>query len=133
MNGAQLKDWLKARTDVGEGIQVGSINGNAGHCIGVYPKDSPGPARVCIGGAETTLTQTLHATLLIHWGKAEPEAEAKAREVWGLFYGLAGCVMSGARVFCADPGAAPIPLGRDARGVFEFAVQLTLIAEKEKE
>ena len=87
MTCTQLKDWLKSRIDVGGGISLGSIDGNKERCIGVYLKNGSGPARVCIGGPEMTLTETLQADLLIHWGRAEPEAEAKAREVWGLFYG----------------------------------------------
>ena len=131
MTCTQLKDWLKSRIDVGEGISLGSIDGNKEHCIGVYPKNGSGPARVCIGGPEMTLTGELRADLLIHWGRSEPEAEDKAREVWGLFYGLTGCEMAGAWVYYADPGAQPVPLGRDVRGVYEFAVHLKLTTRKE--
>lgn len=131
MTTEQLKNWLKARTDVGEGIQVGSINGNAARCLGVYLRESSGPARVCLGGPEQTRTDRLRATILVHWTKSAVQAEAKAREVWGLFYGLAGVEMAGAWVYSADPGAGPIPLGRDERGVFELAVRVELIYKKE--
>ena len=65
------------------------------------------------------------------WGKAQPEAEAQATALWGLFYGLTGAQMAGADVCLVDPGVGPIPLGRGADGVFEYAINLTMTCKKE--
>lgn len=131
MTTEQLKDWLKSRTDVGQGIQVGSINGNAEKCLGIYLREASGGQRVCLGGAAQTLTGRLRATVLVHWTKSAVQAEAKAREIWALLYGLTDTDMAGALVYYVDPGAAPIPLGRDPRGIFEFAVRVELTYKKE--
>lgn len=129
----QLKNYIKAHTDVGEGIRLGSIDGNAKRFIGVYAGQEAGAARVCLGGAQQTRTARLHAQVLVHWGETQPEAEAKAKEIWGLFYGLGQTDMDGADVRLADPGEGPVYAGRDMRGVMEYVIRLTLIYMKEKE
>lgn len=127
----QLKNWLKAHTDVADGIQLGGINGNKERFIGVYPGKPPAGQRVCLGGPEQTRTGTLYAALLIHWGKSMAAAQAKADEVYRLFYGLGRTEMDGAAVYMADPGGGPVPVGKDDRGVCELIINLKIIYEKE--
>ena len=99
--------------------------------MGVYPAARSGPAHIALGGAAQTSYQVQAFRLLLRWGKAQPEAEAQATALWGLFYGLAGAQMAGADVCLADPGVGPIPLGRGADGVFEYAINLTMTCKKE--
>lgn len=63
----QLKNYIKANTDVGEGIQLGGIDGNTEKCIGVYPGKPPAAQRVCLGGAEQTRAGEFYAAVLVHW------------------------------------------------------------------
>ena len=129
----QLKNYIKAHTDVGEGIRLGSIDGNAERFLGVYPAKETGAMRICLGGPEQTRTGELRATVLIHWTRSQVQAEAKARELYGLFYGLSAADMDGADVRLADPGGGPIAVGVDARGIFEYVINLRLIYMKERE
>ena len=48
MTTEQLKNWLKTKIDVGEGIRIGSIDGNASRFIGVYRKEVSGGARISL-------------------------------------------------------------------------------------
>ena len=129
-NTEQLKNWLKSKIDVGEGIRIGSIDGNAKQFIGVYRKEVAGGARICLGGAAQTLTETFRADILVHWSQSAVQAEQKAYEVWQLFYGLTNTDMDGAAVYCADAGASPIPLGRDEKGIHEFCIRVTLTCKR---
>lgn len=132
MTTEQLKNWIKAQDpDYTGRIQLGGVDGNAERFLGVYPSPNQGPAHIAIGGPSCTSYDTLHARLLLRWGKSQPEAEAKANALWNLFYGLAGTEMDGAAVACADPGAAPVPLGRCPDGMFEYVINLKLICKKE--
>ena len=131
MRTEQVKNWLKGQTDVGQGIYVGTIDGNAEKCLGVYRQKRSGAARICLGGATQTKTDELLVSILVHWGKSAVEAEDKAQEIWQLFYGLTDTGMDGGRVCYADPGACPIPVGKDERGVFEYVIEVRLIYEKE--
>ena len=126
MTTEQLKNWLKTKIDVGEGIRIGSIDGNASRFIGVYRKEVSGGARICLGGTQQTLSRVMRVDILVHWTASAVQAEEKAHEVWQLFYGLTNADMDGATVYCADPGASPIPLGKDENGIHEFSVQVTL-------
>lgn len=93
-------------------------------------KDDAGAAEICLGGADCTHWDVLTARLVLRWGKAQPEAEAAARKLWGLFYGQTGLEMDGAQVFWADPGAGPRPLGKGGDGVFEYEVRVRLFYRK---
>ena len=72
----QLKNYIKANTDVGEGIQLGGIDGNTEKYIGVYPGKPPAAQRVCLGGAEQTRAGEFYATVLVHWGRNMRSAQA---------------------------------------------------------
>lgn len=128
----QIRDWLKGQDpDLKNCIAVGSIDGNKEKFVGVYPlKPSGGSQRVCIGGSEETRYGTASVSILIHWTKNAVLAEAKANSIYGLFYGLAGVLMGTTPVISADPGPAPIPVGKDAHGVFEYVIQLKMIYER---
>lgn len=131
MRTEQVKNWLKTKIDVGQGIYVGTIDGNAERGIGVYLQKHSGPARICLGGPAQTKTGELLVTILVHWGKSSVQAETKASDVWQLFYGLTDVIMDGTRVCYTDPGAGPVPLGRDEKGIFEYVVNVKLIYSKE--
>lgn len=126
-----LRNYLKEQTDVGEGIALGSIDGNKERFLGVYPGKPPDKQRVCLGGPEQTLTEELYATILIHWGNSMAAAMSKAQQVWQLFYAVGSCTMDGATVYAVEPGGGPVPVGRDDRGIFEFVINLKIIFAKE--
>lgn len=131
MTAEKLKNWIKAQdSDFAECIQLGGVDGNAERFLGIYPVQRQGPAPIAIGGPACTTYDTFAARLLLRWGKSQPAAEAKARALWGLFYGLTGVQMDGAGVAYADPSAAPVHLGKDAQGVFEYVINLKLIYKK---
>lgn len=127
----QLKNFIKEHTDVGAGIRLGSIDGNAERFIGVYPAKDAGALRVCLGGKEQTFTGELRAVILIHWTASAAQAEEKAWEIYRLFWSMPPTDMDGADVRMADPGGGPVSAGRDVRGVFEYVINLKLTYMKE--
>lgn len=128
----KLKNWLKVQdAELKDRIRLGGVDGNAPYFLGVYPGNMSGRQHVAIGGPSCTSYDTMSARLLLRWGKSQPDAEAKARSLWQLFYGLTSADMDGASVAYADPGAAPIPLGKGADGVFEYAINLNITYKKE--
>lgn len=126
-----LRNYLKEQTDVGDGIALGSIDGNKERFLGVYPGKPQDKQRVCLGGPEQTLTEELYATVLIHWGKSMAAAMDKAQQVWQLFYAAGSCTMDGAAVYAVEPGGGPVPVGRDDCGIFEFVINLKITCAKE--
>ncbi|MEG0896485.1 MAG: minor capsid protein [Ruthenibacterium sp.] len=128
----QVKNYIKANSDCGDGISLGGIDANKPHYIGVYPARPQELQHICIGGATCTRTQELRAVILLHWGNDYTLAEDKANALYALFYGICNVMMDGVHVLFAEPGGAPVPVGRDAHGIFEFVINLTIIYEKEQ-
>lgn len=125
-----IKDWLVTKIDIGEGIDIGTIDGEKDRYIGVYSKATEGSQYICIGGIDATIYQTKTISILVHWTLSAVLAEQKAYEIYNLFYGLTQQDMSGVKVYSCDPGAGPIPAGKDTRGVFEYSIDVTLQYER---
>ena len=128
----QICDWLESQDpDLNNCIAVGGIDGNKEKYVGVYPlKPSGSTQRICIGGVEQTRYQQRSASILIHWTNRMSAAEAKATSIYGLFYGLSGVIMDTTRVISADPGPAPIPVGKDVKGICEYVIQIKFLYER---
>lgn len=132
MTTEQLKNWIKVQDAEFAGcIQLGGVDGNAPRFLGVYPGSVSGRQHIAIGGPACTTYDNMSARLLLRWGKSQPEAEAKAKELWRLFYGRTGYNMDGTHVSYADPGPGPVPIGKGADGVFEYVINLNIIYMKE--
>lgn len=129
----QVRDWLKSQdAELKDCIAVGGIDGNKEKYVGVYPLKLPGSSqRICLGGAAQTKYQQRGVSILIHWTKDAAAADAKATAIYGLLYGLAGVMMGGTLVISADPGPAPIPVGKDAHGISEYVIQIKIFYGKE--
>lgn len=131
MTTEQLKNWIRTQDgDFTPCIRLGGVDANKPRFLGVYPAADSGPAHVCLGGLPCTTMGTTKYRLLLRWGKALPAAEAKAKALWGLFYGLSSADMDGAQVCYADPGAGPIPIGQGNDGVFEFVINLKIVSKE---
>ena len=132
MTTEHLKNWIKAQdADFKDCIRLGGIDGNSSRFLGVYPSNSNGRQHIAIGGPSCTSYGTFDARLLLRWGKSQPEAERKAKALWGLFFGRTGYDMDGVRVSYADPGVGPIPIGKGVDSVFEYMINLNIIYMKE--
>lgn len=128
----QIKGWLKSQDpDLNNCIAVGGIDGNKEKYVGVYSlKPSGSSQRICVGGIEQTRYKTAWASILIHWTNSMSAAEAKAQATYNLFCGLSGVTMGSTQVISADPGPAPIPVGKDAHGICEYVIQLKILYER---
>lgn len=132
MTTEQLKNWIKTQDpDFANCIQLGGVDGNAERFLGVYPSGSSGRQHIAIGGPSCTTYGTMSARLLLRWSKRQPEAEAKAKSLWGLFYARTSTDMDGAAVSCVDPGPGPVPVGKGSDCVFEYVINLTITYKKE--
>ncbi|MFQ7004574.1 MAG: hypothetical protein ACLRRT_13470 [Ruthenibacterium lactatiformans] len=104
----RLKNYIKANTDVGEGIQLGGIDGNTEKYIGVYPGNRRRAARV--PGEEWAAPASFMPRC---WcmGRNMRSAQAKADAVYALFYARA-FDMDGAPCAPWSPAAGPCLWGR---------------------
>ena len=77
---------------------------------------------MCIGGPEATIFQSKAITILVHWTLSSVKAEGKAQEVYDLFYASNNFEIDGVKVSMIDPGAGPIPAGKDEKGICEYVI-----------
>lgn len=126
---SDIANYISAHTDVGEGISVSAIDGNAERYIGVYPPKSAPPARICIGGLEATRTDTIQSRILIHWTADMLKAEAKAKEVFGLFFTKTNILIGVDEAYLIDV-STPISVGKDSNGMCEYIIELKIIYKK---
>src|SRR5699024_5666393 len=85
---ADLCQYIRSQTDVGEGISAGILDDRLQHCIGVFDNNRSPDFRIPIGGKENARYYKLSVSVLIHWGTTQREAAKKAQEVFELFYGV---------------------------------------------
>lgn len=129
----QVAEWLLQQDADLEGrVTVGAIDANYDRCVGVYNDNrTSGGQRICIGGAACTRYAYKYVTLLVHWTTNSVASEKKAIELYEKLYGLSHIEMGGIQVVSVDPGAAPVPIGRDVRKVYEYVINLKICYRKE--
>ena len=115
----QCKDWLKANIDCGQGITCGKLDAQREQGLALYNGREPAAEHRAIGGDSSYRQDRF--SLLVHWGKSAARAEEKACAVYNALRRL-----ENGRSFVTVQRAAPIPLGQDARGVFEYAIDFTV-------
>ena len=128
MNITEVKNWLKEFVNVP--VTVGTIDGNKEMCVGVFADQVSGNQRICLGGLEQTKYAQKNITVLVHWNTNYKESEAKAQEVYNLFYGNSQFKMGDTMIYSCDPGASLIPVGKDKGGVYEFVIKIKLLHER---
>lgn len=127
-----LYTWLAPQMQNPDAVRMGSLDGQAEQFLALYEvsKDAGTPARICLGGPDCTHWDDMTVRLVLRWGKSQPEAEAEARRLWGLFYGRTSLLMGSTLVLFADPGAGPSSLGKGGDGVFEYELHVRLVFKK---
>ncbi|MCL2619857.1 MAG: minor capsid protein [Defluviitaleaceae bacterium] len=112
-------------TDVGEllrgfvdcEVSVHTINRNFQHTLGVYPRRGGTPYNPDVGIYKAY--DFVPVTLLLRWGRNGAEAEGVAGK---LYSALEDAVLTWGIVVPANN--APVWLGADQRGVFEYSIDV---------
>lgn len=109
------KDWIKANMECGQGITCGKLDNRLERCLALYSGREPLPEKTAIGGASSYRQDAF--TLLVHWGKSATQAQERARAAHDTIRR-----MKNERAFAIPRRAAPVPVGQDAQGIFEYAI-----------
>lgn len=124
----EAADLLAELLDL-EAVTAGCIDEALDETVGVYRREGFDP-RECIG-AESSF-QTARLRLLLRWGTNPSLAEAKAAELGGLLSALRNRPATEHTVKFADVKAIR-SIGRDERGVCEYAVDADIIYSERNE
>lgn len=128
---ADLCQYIRSQTDVGEGISAGILDDRLQHCIGVFDNNRSPDFRIPIGGKENARYYKLSVFVLIHWGTTQREAAKKAQEVFELFYGVTNMKIKDSSVafFAAS---APQWLGFTEEKICEYVMPIEIYVNKEE-
>lgn len=126
---AAIKDWLKTKTDTGDGIAVGVCDRSCDRFISVYGRSGVA-ARMPIGRNGSYDEKSI--AVLVHWTKQATEAEQKAREIYNIIRSANRAqTADGEILFSRMAGGEPVANGQDVRGIFEYTIEAILYCGKE--
>ena len=77
---ADLCQYIRSQTDVGEGISAGILDDRLQHCIGVFDNNRSPDFRIPIGGKENARYYKLSVSVLIHWARHSEKPQKRRRK-----------------------------------------------------
>lgn len=128
---ADLCRYIRAKTDIGEGISAGVFDDKLRRGIGVFDNNQRTGTRMALGGAACTRYYTQNVSVLVHWSETQREAAQKAQEIFGLFYGVSDVHIESAHIAFFAP-SAPQSLGLTEDKVYEYVVPVEIYINKEE-
>lgn len=126
---SDIREYLKSKIECPQ-YYLNKIFSNQDKSITIY--NVPGqPPHIAIGGLENTTYTTKSISFLIHWGKNSDEAEKKAMEVYGLFFGQNNFTIGNKKIIqCKMRSSEPIYIGADSEGIIEYIIEMTIYYER---
>lgn len=123
-----VRDWLATKLPTTT-ISAGFVDANLVQCLGVYQRDTGGWNQAI--GAPSTY-QSFYGKILVHWGKDVRDCTTKASAVFDILRLQANrkSTINGHALVDIRMERPPIPLGRDANGIWEAVVIYTIIYEE---
>ncbi|MGN1156459.1 MAG: minor capsid protein [Agathobacter sp.] len=127
---ANIRDWIKT-FGVGEHFYIGKLDNKQDKSIGVYQRESYGPAEIALGGLECTKTEKKQISILVHWNKNAKETEEKAMYLYRTFLCQNNVTINNIHVDYIYLGVPePVSVGTDDKGVYEYVIWLDLYYQK---
>lgn len=129
---ADVRDWIRT-LGVGEHFYIGKIDSSKDKSVGVYERPSYGPADISLGGFDSTKTEMMQISLLIHWNKNARETDENARALYNSLLQSARSrpQICGVSVDYIRMGTqAPRDLGSDAAGVYERMIEIDIYYQR---
>jgi hypothetical protein len=128
MNLMAVKQVILEILDIDPGlVSLHSVSRNRDEALGIYPRRGTRPRQEIIGCGNRAY-EISAITLLLRWGRDGVAAEEKAAEIYSLLTGQAGgqkhFEYNGRKGFIMAVFDAPVWLGMDSRGVFEYAIDI---------
>lgn len=112
---------------------IGKLDAKKEKSIGIYNRKSEGALALPLGGINNASYDVRPVSFLVHWNKSVSESEAAA---YALFDSLQQAASGGFRVGAEEIQAvflqvrAPVDIGTDDAGVYEYVIWADFIARK---
>lgn len=113
-------------------VYIGKLDNKKQKSIGVYNRKRDGRPNISLGGLDCTTYGIKAVSLLVHWTKSQPEAEAAANELYEKLLNASRPITIGntAVNFISLQVPEPVDVGTDECGVYEFVIWMDFIYER---
>lgn len=118
----QLKDYFKTAYGWADSISIGKIDLNRDKAICFYNSRAGSPKTGTIGGKENSSYTVKPITILLRWTANADAAEQKAKTIYD-FFDERHFILNEKRVFVISRYDAPIDLGTDDNGIYEYSFE----------
>ena len=120
-------DMLAELLDI-EDIYAGNLDENKEKAIGVFLlKEQQKP--LCLGGKSQTGFFYKDLSIIVHWTDNPTAAEQKANEIFEILSDVRN-IQSGEYTVKFTQTRLPFYIGKDEKGVCEYAIETTLIYQR---
>lgn len=114
-----------------EDVFAGNIDGNKNCAIGVYNSKQSTDKKICLGGKAQTRTKYKLISILIHWTDNPTRCGVKAEEVADLLTDIRDYNIDNKTVKFLQV-KTPQDVGKDEKGICEYAIEATIIYERDE-
>lgn len=102
--------------------------------IGIYPAKSGRRPVIPIGGRNNCSYERKDVTLLVHWNESPTETEAAAMALYQKLHEVRMAKINGYTIkFFLPEEDAPVPVGVDEEGIFEYVISCMVYTAVEAE
>lgn len=124
---ANIRDWLKT-LGVAEHYYTNRIDNDKDKCLGVYSRASEGRPVIAIGGIRNSSYDILPISILLHWNRSYPEAEAAAQNLWDQLLEVTDTDIPGGQhiQFLQPTVQGPVYVATDPNGIHEFVININV-------
>ena len=124
---ANIRDWLKT-LDVAEHYYTNRLDNKQEKSLGVYNRTAAGRPVTALGGIENSSYNILPVSLLLHWNRSYPQAEAAAQDLWDKLQGVTDIDIPGDQhiQFLQMTALGPVYVSTDQDGIHEFVISFNL-------
>lgn len=122
-----ILDWLET-LDVADHYYANRLDNKKEKSLGVYNRTAAGRPVTALGGIENSSYNILSVSLLLHWNRSFPQAEAAAQDLWDKLQGVTDIDIPGDQhiQFLQMTVPGPVYVSTDQDGIHEFVISFNL-------
>ena len=124
----QIEQYFKTEYDWNESISVGKIDKGQSKAICFYHSNRILPAQSTVGGISNQSYRIMPISVLIRYGKDAQISAEIADEIYN-WWNQKTFEIDDKRLFVIQVYNAPVALGTDEYGVYEYTIELNVIYE----
>lgn len=122
-----ILDWLET-LDVADHYYANRLDNKQEKSLGVYNRTAAGRPVTALGGIENSSYNILPVSLLLHWNRSYPQAEAAAQGLWDKLQCVTDIDIPGDQhiQFLQMTVPDPVYVSTDQDGIHEFVISFNL-------